>query len=336
VQRCKLSNWDPIVVRLEKIGRHPNADTLEISSVMGDTVIFKEGQYREGDLVSYLPYDTICSDHPVFEWLDAKKRIKPMKLRGIFSEGIIVPAPSGFVEGQSVVDYYGLVKYEYPEEVAARIEADTEGQPKHFSIPHYDLENLRKYENRFVDGEQVLITEKIEGENISIIHDGERLWVRSRNLYKKEDPISHWWKTVLEMQLNEKLAMFPGFAFIGELYCGVKYFPYDGPVIDNKVQRKIRIFDIWDTKDRRYVEWNALKEMCSQVGLEIVPELYMGEWKTDKSLYALAEGNSTIGDNLREGFVMRSIPNAFDPYLNGRKIVKLKGTDYQLFKAKKS
>ena len=332
-----MSNWEPKVVRLGKIARHPNANTLEISTVLGDnTVIMKENQYVEGDLACYIPYDTIVSDDPVFSFLGDKKRIKPMKLRGIFSEGILVPAPPGFNENDSVVEFYNLRKYEYEEEVAARVEADTEGQPKHFSIPHYDLENLRKYIDCFAENETVLITEKLEGENFSVIHDGERLWVRSRNLYKKEDPTSHWWKTPLELNLQNTLSEYSGFAFMGELYCGVKYFPYDGPVVDKKIQRKLRIFDVWDTKTMKFLEWDTVKEMCAKVGLEMVPELYFGPWKTDKSLYSLAEGNSTIGNHCREGFVMRSVPNSYNPYLNGRKIVKFKGEIYQLFKAKKT
>lgn len=331
-----MSNWDPKVVKLGKIARHPNAETLEISTVLEDnTVIFKENQYKEGDLAAYIPYDTIASDHEVFSWLE-KKRIKPMKLRGIFSEGILVPVPEGLQEGDSVVGYYNLFKYEYEEEAAARIETDAENAPNHFHIPYYDLENLRKYLSSFSEGEEVLITEKIEGENISILHDGERLWVRSRNLFKKEESESHWWKTILELGLKEKLAEFPKLAIQGELYCGVKHFAYDGAVIDKKIQRKIRVFDIFDSNKMKYLEWDQVKDICSKVGIETVPELYKGPWKTDKSLYTLAEGQSTIGSCLREGFVMRSVPNNFDYRLSGRKIVKLKGEGYQIFKAKKT
>jgi RNA ligase (TIGR02306 family) len=331
-----MSNWNPCIVRLGKIDRHPNADTLEISEVMGGTCIFKEGQYKEGDLVSWIPYDTVCSDNPTFDWLGTKKRIKPTKLRGIFSEAILVPAPAGMQEGDSVVDHFGLVKYEYDEEVAGRLETDTEHGPKHFEIPYYDLENLRKYVDRFEEGEEVLITEKIEGENFSVLHDEERLWVRSRNNFKKEDPESHWWKTILLMGLKEKLAAFPWLAVQGELYGNVKHFPYDAQIVDNKRLRKLRVFDVWDTKARRYLEWDEVEKLATEVGLELVPHLYKGPWKTDKSLYSLAEGTSTIGECVREGMVVRSVPNAWDPYMNGRKIAKLKGEAYQLFKAKKS
>lgn len=330
-----MSNWTPMVVRLNKIGRHPNADTLEISEVMGGTVIFKENQYREGDLVAWIPYDTICSDHQAFSWLGDKKRIKPSKLRGIFSEAILVPAPPGMQEGDSVVEYFNLKKYEYDEEAAGKTDSDAEHSPKHFEIPYYDLESLRKYVDRFEEGEEVLITEKIEGENFSVLHDGDRLWVRSRANFKLENPDSHWWKTVLAMELKEKLSIFPMLAFQGELYGGVKHFPYDCDRSTDKFLRKLRIFDIWDTKARKYLEWSEVEKFSAAVGLELVPELYRGPWKTDKSLYTLAEGKSTIGENIREGTVMRSIPNAFDPYMNGRKIAKLKGEAYQLFKAKK-
>lgn len=337
-----MSNWHPCVCKLNKIGRHPNADSLEISQVLGDnTVIFKENQYKEGDLVSYIPYDTICPDIEVFSFLGDKKRIKPARLRGIFSEGILVPAPEGFKEHDSVVEYYGLKKFEYEEEVAGRSEEDCEKNPHHFQIPHYDLENLRKYVDCFKEGEKVIIMEKLEGENFSVLHDGERLWVRSRNLFKKESEHSHWWAPVLRMGLKEKLAKYPMFAFFAENYGRVKHFPYDTQMVRNSQnnlvrENKIRVFDIWNTKTFKFLEWEEVKDICTDIGLETAPELYYGEWKEDKSLYALAEGKSTIGDCLKEGFVMRSIPNDFDPYINGRKIVKLKSEGYQLFKARKS
>ena len=329
--------------KTDKIGRHPNAETLEVSTVLGDhMVIFKENQYKEGDLVSYIPYDTICSNNEVFAFLEDKKRIKPMRLRGVFSEGILIPAPEGFKEHDSVVEYYGLKKFEYEEEVAGRSTEDCEKNPSHFNVPFYDLESLRKYADCFVEGEQVIISEKIEGENTLILHDGERAWVRSRHLYKKETEHSHWWAPVLRMGLKERLAKYPFLAFLGENYGRVKHFHYDTKIIrtsqNNQTrENNIRIFDIWDVKAFKFLEWNEVKAICADVGLETVPELYVGEWKADKSLYALAEGKSTIGDSCKEGFVMRSVPNAFDSRIDGqRKIVKLKSEAYQIFKGKKS
>jgi hypothetical protein len=46
-----VSDWKPQVVKLDNIERHPSADTLEMCTVLGGyTVIFKEGQYKNGDL----------------------------------------------------------------------------------------------------------------------------------------------------------------------------------------------------------------------------------------------------------------------------------------------
>ncbi len=102
---------------------------------------------------------------------------------------------------------------------------------------------------------------------------------------------------------------------------------------------------MFDTAHSRYLEWNQVEDIANDLGIETVPILYKGPWKEDKSLFAFAEGKSTIGDCCREGFVMRSVPNAFDPCFDEyggkrghaltRKIVKLKGMDYQLFMAKK-
>ena len=337
-----MSNWHPIVVRLNKIGRHPNAETLEISTVLGDnTVIFKENQYKPGDLVSYIPYDTICSDNPVFDFLGDKKRIKPARLRGIFSEGIIVPAPPNAQEGDSVVEYYGLTKHEYEEEKAANDPADTEKRPSHINIPHYDLENLRKYVDRFQDGEEVIIAEKCEGENACVFHDGERLWVRSRNLFKVDRPGSHWWEAVRNTNLPEGAAKNPLIAFFGELIGRVKHFQYDcTPKQGGGFHPTIRIFDIWDIPGQKFLEWDDVERICADIGVETVPILYRGAWKTDKSLYELGEGNSALGSfgkpTIKEGLVIRPAISRFDTVLNDRLVLKLKGMDYQIYKGKKS
>lgn len=86
-------------------------------------VIVKLGEFKEGDLVSYIAVDTLVPvSHPYFKFLDSGKgrereRIKARKLRGTFSLGLIVPSPfENPHEGQSVTDALNLEKYLPPAE----------------------------------------------------------------------------------------------------------------------------------------------------------------------------------------------------------------------------
>ncbi len=326
-----MSEWQPQVVRLEKVERHPNADTLEISTVLGGYVIvFQENQYKEGDLVSYIPVDSICPERPEFEWLGSKRRIKAIRLRGIFSLGITAAAPEGMKEGDSIVDHFGLTKYVYEEEVPDQVNTNNEHAPSGWSLPHYDLEALRKYSRLLTDNEEVVLTEKLEGCNAAFCHDGERLWVKSRNFFKKEDPLNQWWNVAERFDLKNKLAKYPGLAFFGELYGQVKGFKYDCPVVQNRVTTKIRFFDIFDTKTMTFLNWDEMTEIVKELGLEYVPVLHRGPW-TGQDLWAHAEGKSSIGENIREGFVVRPVVERVDPRY-GRIILKHKGEEYLLKK----
>lgn len=354
-----MSDWSPIVYKLGKIAALPNSDFLEITTIMGEfPCIIRKGQYTEGQLISWLPYDTVCPDSEFFHSICAPKPkldkdgnvvkptppvgsvdlkyriIKAKKIRGIYSEGLIVDAPLGFNEGDSVVDHFGLTKRIYEEELPDlpdNAAGSNESAPKSFSLFKYDLEGLAKYGYVFHENEEVIIFEKLEGENCSITYLEDRLWVRSRNWFKKNVEGSHWWEIPNQMDFENKLKNYPGLAFWGELYGNVKHFSYDCPIVNNKIQRKFRVFDIWEIKHNRFLEWNKVEEICKDIELETAPVLYKGPWKTDRSLNELAEGASLIGKNLKEGFVMRSVPENWHEKL-GRKIVKLKGKDYKIFK----
>jgi RNA ligase (TIGR02306 family) len=100
-----MSEFHVVVTKLDKIERHPNADTLELSTVCGYPVIFKENQYSPGDKVVYVPTDSLVPvDNPLFSFLveldafdkpknvrEGKVRVKAKKLRGVYSIGLVVP-----------------------------------------------------------------------------------------------------------------------------------------------------------------------------------------------------------------------------------------------------
>lgn len=343
-----MTEWMPQVVKLDKIDRHPNADTLEMSSIFGGyTVIFKEGRFKEGDLAAYIPVDSVCSDNPEFDWLGDKKRIKAVRLRGIFSLGILAEAPAGMAEGDSVVDFYKLTKHVYEEEapdVPGRHNGDHASPPKGWTIPHYDLEGIRKYSNIIKDGEEVVVTEKIEGCNAAFAYapnapDGDPLWVKSRNYYLKEAVGNLYWYAAKSHNLGVALEDHPGKVFFAELYGQVKGFKYDCMVSQGVVSPRLRFFDIWDTEKLKFLDWDEVETIITDIGLQTVPVLYRGPWQagveTNRSIncpmWKYAEGKSSIGENIREGFVVRPVNERYEGRF-GRVILKLKGEEYMLKK----
>lgn len=172
---------------------HENADRLAIASVEGyDCVVGIPSTGKRlstGDLVAYIPADSILPPELIrslqaggqigkLAGKDAN-RVKPVRLRGVFSLGIVLEARPEWTEGQDVAEELGITKYEppIPAELAGRVRSlrsplDVPGRSSSPATLVYDIENARGYassaRNPFRMGEDVVITEKIHGTQIQV------------------------------------------------------------------------------------------------------------------------------------------------------------------------
>lgn len=366
-----MSEFNPSIVVIENIIKHPNADNLEIATILGNyPCIIRSGEYKIGDLASYLPVDSVLKDteefsqffpqkmekylcedgttkfrpnglkYPIGETPSDKRVVSAKKLRGIYSEGILLPAVPGMNVGDSVIEHFGLTKYEISEEENVetqkkKMSANAESPPKGFSVPYYDIPALRSYDFCLKEDEEIVITEKQEGAHAVYLHDGDRLWVSSRNFYKKKDEDDLWWSYAIRVNLEDRLKNYPHFSFRGEIYGQVKNFPYDTQVVNGCRESNVRFFDIYHVLEKRYLDYDDFVRICDEIGLERAPELYRGFWKADRSLYSLADGNSTFGNHIKEGIVVKTTKERWEPMMKDRMQIKLQGQDYKLYKAKK-
>jgi len=362
-----MSDWQPQIVKIEKVERHPYADSLDIVTVLGDyPVITKRFEYNVGDLSAYIPIDSIVPDNDIFYFLCPKnlekyeengeiktrtlgpkyqigsvpekyRIIKAKKIRNIYSQGMLV---SGFVKpdmnpGDSIEEILGLKKWEEQEEEnCSKIKSgNADKPPSGWSIPYYDIEGLRKYISCLSENEEIVLSEKIHGSNFSACYDGEKLWVKSRNFYKRKDPDDSWWSAAIRLNLEEKLSKFPNMVFFGELYGLVKNFRYDCSLESGKINSKVAFFDIWNVKTMRYLDYDDFTSIIKELDLNTAPELYRGVWKGKDEMYPYAEGMTMLGGkHIREGFVLRTVKERFEPKLNSRMQVKLVGEGYNLQK----
>jgi len=379
-----MTDWNPQIVRIEKVEKHPYADALDIATVLGDyPVIVKRDEYKEGDLAGYIPIDSIVPDTEQFHFLCPKitekyeevedneivtktrtlgpkfpvgsvpeknRIIKAKKIRGIYSQGMLVSiqslplVPAGdmkilgwFNPGDTITELLGLKKWEEEEEEnlpgLKKTGRNNEKAPQGWSIPHYDIDSVRKVVRLLQPGEEIVLTEKIHGSNAGFSHDGTRLWVKSRNFYKKQDEEDMWWDIAIRYELEKKLSQYPGLVFFGEVYGQVKKFRYDTVIEGGRLLTRIRFFDVWDTKKGRYVDYDDRIKIITDAGLDTVPELYRGPWLGKEQMYPFAEGLTTLGGkHIREGWVLNTVKERFEPELNSRMQVKLVGEGYNLQK----
>ena len=101
------------------------ADKIEVATVLGwKVVISKADNFKVGDKVVYIEIDSKVPDRPEFEFLrDRKFRVRTIRLRGQYSQGLIVPLSilgnGNYEVGQDVTKKLGITYY-IPEDNARK------------------------------------------------------------------------------------------------------------------------------------------------------------------------------------------------------------------------
>jgi RNA ligase (TIGR02306 family) len=321
-----MSEFHVETLRVGPIEKHPGADNLSITRVRDYPVILRTGEFQEGDLAVYVPVDSVVpAGDPRWAFLGEHRRIQARRLRGIFSMGLLTAAPPGVRLGQDVAALLGITKYEPPEPPA---EGEDEIDPGFF--PAYsDLEAVRRFPDVLAEGEEVVLTEKVHGANARYLFHEGRLWVGSHTRIKRRDPKNLWWKPAIALDLERRLAAFPGVAIYGEVYGRVQDLRYGAK--DDGVS--LVLFDAQDVTSRRYLDYDDFLGLARALELPTVPLLHRGPWSQD--LRALSNGPTVIGAgaHCREGFVARPVKERFDERV-GRVALKLHGEDYLLRKSR--
>lgn len=326
------------LVQIGEVTKHPNADTLSITQVNGYPVIFRTGDFKTGDEAVYIPVDAMVpTDRPEFAFLKKegkdRHRIKAMRLRGIFSMGLLVPVPSEYkkVPCDPLTVILDITKYEPPQEKLKAAKSDPQKiknakKAGGLQLPVYGLDPLRRHDDVIPEGEPVVLTEKIHGTNARFCFTKGRLWVGSHKVmrgcthskvrellsrvYLKlkrllgfggrthlfEDKGDVWWQIAEKYDLKTKLEKYPNFVLYGEIYGdGIQDLHYDAP---NGL--RFRAFDVYDLEEKRFLDWDDFLVFIGAIGLatayDVVPVLTRAYWNQQTRDYVKerAEGLTTL------------------------------------------
>ena len=166
------------VARINEIKSIEGADNIELAVVGGWNCIIQKNQYSEGGLVIVATTDAIIPESlsdemNVTNYLRKGGRVRTVKLRGIYSECLIIPfkfAPKGnintYTEGKDMMDIMHIYKYEPP---VKQIQLASGRKIKwrdnqNFHI-YYKFPNLKNVPGMFTEKDTVEITRKIHGTN---------------------------------------------------------------------------------------------------------------------------------------------------------------------------
>lgn len=317
------------VCRIDNVSAHGNADALELAQIKGWQCVIPKGQYAAGDLVTYIPIDAVIpaehSDRWGFTKYLSNGRVRCAKLRGEPSFGVIVEKEdAAWLEGEDVKDFYGITKFIPPVKISAG-----DAAPAHPLFPEYtDVENLRNFPLVLIEGEEVVVTEKLHGTSCRVgLIEGEEMAgsmsvrrVRPDNLAD-----SIYWQP---LGLN---GVQPLLEHLGQSARQVILY---GEVFGSKIQNLnyglvgtlgFRAFDLMI--DGKYLDADPFFAACAEFGVETVPALFRGPYDLE-TIKALSEGATTLGaDHIREGVVVKPARERTDPKV-GRVCLKYIGDPY--------
>jgi len=301
-------------------------------------------RYNEGDLVVYVPGDSILTD----EWatkLDVKtllkggNRVAKIALRGEPSFGLVIEVPSDkkgvWQEGDNVADYFGISKFEPPVKTNCGDAAPRDADIDPYFDKFTDIQNLRIFTTVFQPGEEVVASEKLHGTNVRCACINGHKVAGSMELRRsppKDGDFSkstYWfpWSLPSVLALMEELSKSnPVVELFGEVYGNSiqKGFKYDAGGGVGFRAFGIKVGD-------KFLDWQNFEDNCNKFGVPMVPALYKGPFDMPKIL-ALAEGKTTVGEApLIEGVVVVPAKERCDPKI-GRVALKCVGLGYDLLK----
>jgi len=167
------------VAKIDEIKEIVGADKIEQALIGGWNCIIQKGEYNIGDLVVIATTDavipqTLSDDMNITNYLRKGQRVKTVKLRGVYSECLIIPLKfipykgkaNEYYEGRDMMDMMSIFKYEPP---VKQITLGSGRKIRYSENPnflvYYKFPNMKNVTGMFTEKDDVQITRKIHGTN---------------------------------------------------------------------------------------------------------------------------------------------------------------------------
>ena len=338
------------VVKVLDVNEHPNADRLEIASVLGWKCVIGKRSLSRGDLVFYFPIDSIIQDDVaiklgVKEYLGGRDNnvVKAVNLRGVKSFGLAVPVDADLFpnakEGDNFAEYFKIKRYQSRDRIKKSPDAEKQNPLfyKYCSINH-----LNNHPDAIGSEDVVFVTEKIHGSNFKIgIINGEIVAGSNRVQRKKpknqgdgiRNPFWHAYYgdekfSRMILKLQEK-GEYSQVLIYGEVYGPeIQRMPYGL----TKGCINYLLFDVM--VDGIYLPYHEMVKFFESFGIgkdKLVHLIYEGKFDSDK-IKNMANGESYVDGctHYREGIVIKC-KNEYDKErYKDRRIFKVIGDSYAL------
>ena len=355
------------VGRIGEIRPIEGADNIELAIVNGWHAITKKGQHDVDEQVIIATTDaviplSISDDLGVTGYLRKGQRVRTVKLRGVYSECLIMPMDllvftENTNDGDDMMEMLGVVKYEPPVKM---VEMSVGGRKiKYHQNPNFHVyhkfPNLKNAPEMFNEEDIVTITRKLHGTNARygiVKKKNLSLWDRVRKLFgnkwvdyeyvygshnveKGSESQGFYstdvWRTIAdEYKIKEKLWEYVKEYFVPQhLGSGIVMY---GEIYGHGIQKNYE-YGLQDMKfagfdveiDGTYQSYFNERTILGILDVPTVELLYRGNWskeEQDKHVF----GNFIEGTKVpHEGVVVKSVTG------ERQKVGKVINPDYLIY-----
>lgn len=294
------------IVQISRIEKHPNADRLKIVFLKNSEDIeygwqcITNHNYDIGDKVIYIGLDSIPDPNDPFNEDTFKipnfKRIKTIKLRGEYSQGMILPMEAlSSRKNPETGDFYDSTKYNIDDDVTKELdirkyvnpeeeklyqEGNQQGESKYTFpidiVPKTDEDRVQSKPKLFMQllNEPVVITQKIDGTSMTILKDSENnIIICSRNyILDNQDKNSKvYYEMFNKYNIEKILEENPNIVIQGEI--AGENIQKNPTKLSGK---KFFVFNMFDQNTKKFVSHNDTISLCQKYNLEHAPIVYEG------------------------------------------------------------
>ena len=332
------------IVKIDNLSEIPESDFLNVAQIGGYQIVVRKSDFKLGDLGLFISVDSVVPEEflKFYNLHDkiSKGRIRTVRLRGVYSQGLLLPLTHPEIqnaqEGDEFGEKLGIKKYEPPVQFKG---LDTRPWPDG-RLMIYDIESLQnpKHRQLFSLGEEVVMREKIHGKHmiVALIDNIFHVCTRRTSLKEPESVIQNeYWYMAYKLELENKLRQISeshdnkDIVIRGELFGPRCQFMHYG-----RKEVDFAAFDI-EISLGNYVNDAEFQAICDTYEIQTAPVLFKGPFSIEK-VEELAEQKSTISlanNDFQEGIVVTPKNEVSIPRF-GRKILKYISKEYALASGK--
>lgn len=303
------------IQKISKLTPIENSDFLEVAEMegLGWKVVVKKGELKIGEPVVYFEIDSairvknllppleflkdrclrkICDKHG--NVLEELVRIRTIKLRGVISQGLIIPVYDFIsclpflteVVGDDVtsdfhVEHFDEIRDYFDTILGTNVQSGCK-RASDFPcwVPKTDeirLQSCMDFFEKYAHDE-FEVTEKFDGSSMTAIYAPTKrpdkpFYLCSRRFELEFDETSEWWKPIIQANLQEKMkSMYENGDFAGIEFAiqGEAVGPKFNNNRDRYTEVHWKVFRIFNINEQKFVSPSVRYEICKILGLEHV------------------------------------------------------------------